>query len=59
MCAGSLIVVSLAGCAGSDDGPDLEGSPTTVDEPVATEPETGAVEETPARTSTMPGAARA
>ena len=57
MCAGSLIVLSLAGCGGTDDRPDLEASPTTINEPVATEPETGAAEETPATTSATPGAA--
>jgi hypothetical protein len=55
MCVGSFIVVSLAGCGGTDDRPDLEASPTTVNAPVATEPETGAAEEMPATASATPG----
>jgi hypothetical protein len=58
MCVGSLIGLALlAGCGGSDDRPDLEASPTTVSEPVVTEPEAEAAGETPALTRTTPGAA--
>ena len=50
-----LVVLLLSGCGGVDDRPDLETSPTTLDELATTEPAAAKRDETVATVSTGVG----